>query len=108
MNADRWRALETICEQAWACAPDSRPAFLDQACASDVELRAEVESLLAQESAAHAFFEIPLGVVGDREPLRAGTTLGSYEVLGIIGSGGMGRVYLQPHRQQLYLVSGLR
>ncbi len=88
-------------------APASWPSFLDHACAGDQALRAEVEALLASDRAAGSFGDRPaaelLGLAGCGneiadgaiEPaLPPGTRLGGFEVVSLIGTGGMGRVYL--------------
>jgi serine/threonine protein kinase len=65
---------------------------------ADPELRQEVESLLAQEKGA-GFFESPaLEVAAQRfaaepgQPL-IGRRIGSYQILSLLGAGGMGEVY---------------
>src|SRR5215510_680967 len=60
-----------------------RAAFLSVQCGGDVGLREEVESLLAQ---GESFLAQPVG-------LPAGSRLGAYELIEIIGAGGMGIVY---------------
>jgi ligand-binding sensor domain-containing protein len=52
MTPERWRQVEEIFYSALECEPDRRAAFLDQACAGDMELRKEVESLLAHDEEA--------------------------------------------------------
>ena len=47
MRAERWQQIEEIVQLALDCAPQNRPALLDSACHGDIELRREVESLLA-------------------------------------------------------------
>ena len=59
MKAERWQQVEHLYHAALECAPESRAAFLDEACAGDKELRAEVESLLKYESRAERFIESP-------------------------------------------------
>ncbi len=54
MSDDRWRRIEDICHDALERTPDDRAAFLREACAGNDVLRAEVESLLANQSRADA------------------------------------------------------
>ena len=48
MEIDRWRRVEELYHAVHARPADEQEAFLDEACAGDVELRREVESLLTQ------------------------------------------------------------
>jgi eukaryotic-like serine/threonine-protein kinase len=103
VTADRWAEVERLCHAALAVDPAMRAAYLDEACAGDAELRREVGSLLAQQSRAGGFLEVPVvpgadagaaGRIGPpREPLPHGTRLGPYEIDALIGTGGMGEVY---------------
>ena len=74
-------------------APTTRPAFLDAACGDDRSLRAEVESLLRAHEQAGSFAERPAidGVTG--RPLQRGDRLGPYDIVELVGAGGMGDVY---------------
>ncbi len=88
--SDRWKQIEELYHSAL----EDR-AVLDQA---DPELRREVESLLAQEKGA-GFLESPaLEVAAQQfvvEPGQnlAGRRIGFYQILSLLGSGGMGEVY---------------
>jgi len=55
MQAERWKKIEELYQAALAQPPDRRSDFLAKACADDVELRHDVESLLAQK--ADSFLE---------------------------------------------------
>ncbi|MDQ2777211.1 MAG: protein kinase [Acidobacteriota bacterium] len=100
---DRWQRIETLFYEALDMNPGSRSAFLDEACGSDFDLRREAESLLesaekiftdpailegAVHEAAHSFLSVT------RESIAGGTCLDHYEVVRMIGAGGMGEVYL--------------
>ena len=63
MTPDKWRAVERFYLAALERDPGERAAFLDSACASDEELRREVESLLEYQPKAEAFLE-PVGSTG--------------------------------------------
>lgn len=90
MTAERWRQVEEIYHAALERAEASRPAYLDSACGQDSELRQEVESLLAQAPQAQNFLESrPQSTV----TIALNQQVGSYRILGPLGSGGMGEVY---------------
>jgi serine/threonine-protein kinase len=66
---------------------------LAEACAGDAGLAREVAALLAAQAVAGSFLSVPPGVGAFEASLAPGTRLGSYDVLSIIGVGGMGEVY---------------
>jgi serine/threonine protein kinase len=89
MQADRWKRIQELYEAAIAQQPEKRDAFLEQECPADAGLRSEVQSLLAQQ--AGSFLEsAPLSAI---KTLSPGTKLGNFEILELIGRGGMGEVY---------------
>src|SRR5437870_725695 len=100
MKAERWPAVERLYHGALERAAEERAAFLNDACGNDDELRHEVESLLAYEVKAKDFIENPaLEVAGElmaegQPSLVAGQALNHYTILGLLGAGGMGEVYL--------------
>ena len=98
MTSDRWQQVERLYHAALAREGDQSAAFLKEACAGDDALRHEVESLLAQENGA-GFLDAPaLEVAGqqlatDRDQDLIGRRIGSYQILSLLGEGGMGAVY---------------
>jgi WD40 repeat protein/serine/threonine protein kinase len=81
-----------------------RTAFLDGACGQDVELRRQVERLLAAHARAAGFMAGPSprpGATVDEAPLSEGpgTVIGPYKVLEQIGAGGMGLVFVAEQQQ---------
>ena len=97
MQPERWARIEQIFQLAIDCPPADRRALLDSACASDAELRHEVESLLAMENTGFtksAAFADGMKLLEQRmEKLEQQRSIGSYRILREIGRGGMGTVY---------------
>jgi eukaryotic-like serine/threonine-protein kinase len=95
MKPDRWQQVEQLYQSALEREPSQRAAFLQEACPGDEALWAEVESLLAQQSKAGNFIELPAVKVMAEADSRSllGRQIGSYKVLSLLGSGGMGQVY---------------
>ncbi|MEP7337402.1 MAG: serine/threonine-protein kinase [Acidobacteriota bacterium] len=96
MNPQRWQQIEAIFQTAVDYEPNQRAGYLTQACSGDQELRAEVESLLAQEL-ADTFMQAQIKGVAQMitaEPQDlVGKHVGVYRVASLIGEGGMGAVY---------------
>ncbi len=100
MTPERWRKLKELFDQALKLDSPQRSEFLATACAGDDSLRREVEVLLHSHSEAKDFIEQPAAekvasqILGEKDLLVAGQRVGRYEILGSLGSGGMGEVYL--------------
>jgi len=59
VNPERYQQIARLYHAALELQPGERAAFLDQACASDAELRREVASLIASDEEAEDFIETP-------------------------------------------------
>ena len=97
MEPDRWRHVEELYHSALALEPEQRRIFLTEVCAADDNLRRLLDDLLAQSKATNGLVAQPVWkvVAGSGEPdqIPVGTKLGPYKILGILGEGGMGKVY---------------
>ena len=90
---NRFERVRQIFDEALTRAPEARAAYLAEACAGDPGLAREVAALLAARAVAGSFLSMPAGVGASEASLTPGARLGSYEVLSVIGVGGMGEVY---------------
>ena len=100
MTPERFQKIGEIYDQALDLEPDQRSAFLYEMCVDDEDLRREVEALLAAHERAEGFIEQPAVVLAadliEKTIIKSieGKRIGYYQVLSLIGKGGMGEVYL--------------
>jgi serine/threonine protein kinase/Tol biopolymer transport system component len=94
MTPDRWKRVSSLYNAALTREPHARAAFLDSACGSDTELRADLESLLRHELPSIPAVDVLAAEIAVTAPgLATGSRLGSYRIDSLIGEGGMGQVY---------------
>ncbi|MCP4661649.1 MAG: protein kinase, partial [bacterium] len=90
----RWQRLKEIVGEALERPEPERDAYLDEVCGDDEGMRREAMSLIELEAPSADFLEESAMPRVEAAPLAEGTQLGAYRVLGPLGSGGMGEVYL--------------
>src|SRR5687768_6425261 len=105
MSAERWQRLADLSDSALEREPADRASFLASECGDDGPLRREVEALLESHERAGSFGTVPVfrfaaaaatsgwPRAGTSATLSVGECLGRYEILGLLGAGGMGEVY---------------
>jgi len=98
MDPERWRKIEQFYHLALEQEPAQQNRFLTEACQDDAELRGEVESLLAQSGDTQRLVDQRAWAEADdlavtNSLLTPGARLGPYQILGLLGEGGMGKVY---------------
>ena len=95
-----WQKIEEAVALAPEIPTERRAAWLDEFCAGDAKLKAEIESLLAFENESDNFLETPISsriaaiLPADDEESFAGKQFGHYKIVREIGRGGMGAVFL--------------
>jgi serine/threonine protein kinase len=100
MATDRWQQIKEIFHSALDRAPEERSAYLVRACEDDESIRREVESLIAAHENESDFLDSPAYVVAaglltdEDSELKTGQMVGQYEIISLLGMGGMGEVYL--------------
>jgi len=96
-----WQRVRELFHSALERDPITRAPYLDQACAGDADLRREVDSLIAAHGQVGSFIAEPVGTpeppasspVPRPPTLAAGSKIGPYELIELLGTGGMGEVY---------------
>ncbi|MHC4679950.1 MAG: protein kinase domain-containing protein, partial [Planctomycetota bacterium] len=104
MCAEPMKNEETIYHEAVSKPPEERKAYLEAACGGDAGLLARIEALLKAREVKDSFLEAPSidrNATLDASPSieGPGTKIGRYELLELIGEGGMGLVYLAEQKK---------
>ena len=105
MTPQQYERLTELFHAALEIAPDQRATFLDQVSDGDLELRRELESLLASHEQGASAEKLPndiaAGYLAQRgvssaslPSLARNTPLKHFEIRSLLGRGGMGEVYL--------------
>jgi hypothetical protein len=101
------RSLKELFLAVLEVAPEDRAAWLERECAADAGLREHLRLMLAAHDAPQSLLDQPMATLAAssfrngvsatvEQPLTeaAGTTIGPYKLLQLIGEGGMGTVWM--------------
>ena len=100
LDPSEWQKVKEVFEAALEQPIDTRLNFIDQECAGNPTIRKEVNSLLRSYEKSESFMEAPAvaaaaeSLLGQHDKLSTGQRLNHYEIISLIGEGGMGEVYL--------------
>ncbi len=97
MSDKNWEQVSRIFNTALEKEPSSRDAYLDEVCENNPSLRRELQDLLSASDEQDSFIDSNkasiTGLTGEPK-LKPGDKLGLFEVIRLLGIGGMGEVYL--------------
>src|SRR5262245_37041379 len=99
MKPERWQKVDRVFQSALERGPEERARFIDEACGDDDCLRREVETLLAADLAAGSLIDSPAYtraaplIAANEESSLLGKSVGHYQIISLVGKGGMSEVY---------------
>jgi serine/threonine-protein kinase len=100
MNPERWQQISTVFHEALLLTANKRAVLLDEECADDLPLRTEIQSLLDSHKNAGDIFEqqaidVTAKLLANQQTQSLiGQQIKSFKIVSLIGTGGMGEVYL--------------
>ncbi len=100
MDPNDWQRVKTVFHAAVELKPQRRAGYVAKTCGDDPVIRAEVESLLEAHTDGESFIDPPdfksvsHFVRESKSEAMVGQRVGPYELVRLIGSGGMANVYL--------------
>jgi eukaryotic-like serine/threonine-protein kinase len=112
-STGRWERIQQLFHAAADLPEPEQRALLDRECGADRQLMAEVQGLLAGDRHKGTLLDRPVAEMASGVLSRAppfGERLGPYRIVGLLGEGGMGVVYLaeRPDLQSRAAIKVLR
>ncbi|GAA5522277.1 serine/threonine-protein kinase [Aliifodinibius salicampi] len=116
MNQQQWKKINNIVDTALELTKKERDAYIQEQCKGDKQLRQDVTALIdaIEQSDTEGFLEelsdyqqqLAQDVLNEevqkKDAALVGTTIDSYEVIELIGHGGMGSVFLAKRADDTY------
>ncbi|MBV9481044.1 MAG: serine/threonine protein kinase, partial [Acidobacteria bacterium] len=94
MKTDAWKGVEELFHAVMERSPEERAEFLQRACPDDPRLRSEVQSLMDLARSADSFLAgSPISSLEQLSARKTGERVGNFELLELLGCGGMGEVW---------------
>lgn len=99
MKTSRWHKIERIFNESIAMNPPKRRRFIEEECGGDQELCQEILLLIADSESSEDFLSDPIYFLGAQlldsefENLLEMTEFGAYELVRLLGRGGIGAVF---------------
>src|SRR6185436_14870078 len=99
MTPERYHKIGELFDAARRLPSEERSGFLAQACGADEALRHEVEALLGYDNQTDNFIDVPPlhlpveALSSKPAPDLAGRQLDHYQIVSLLGRGGMVEVY---------------
>ncbi len=101
MDADRWERVWSVFHAALERVERDRAGFVEEECGTDKSLRIEVFALLRSHESAKTFLEDPLNPRPASPQAMIGQLVDRYRLRSVIGSGGMGTVFLADQEEPI-------
>jgi eukaryotic-like serine/threonine-protein kinase len=100
MTPEQWKKLDALFHEALELQGEARAAHLAKVCGDDERLREEAMRLIAAHEREGDFIEAPIfaettgPTADDLNQSPVGRRIGPYQIISLLGRGGMGEVFL--------------